>query len=130
MAAASQNEIAKELSLHPTTVEFHLKKLLKNNLIQPARIKNDIVHTGYFNHAILKRTPIKNEIIYTNKKPVYKFLIKYYNSKYYNDAISKAIIYLAENAYQDGCPKKIKTFKELAERFEKNFFEIFPHPYH
>jgi len=130
MAAASQNEIAKELEMHPTTVEFHLKKLLKSDLIEPAYIKNGIVYTGYFNNAILKRNPVKNEVIYTIKEPIYKFLIKYYNNGYYKDNISKAILDLSENVYPHGNPKKLKTFKQQAERLEKVIFEIFPHPYY
>jgi DNA-binding transcriptional ArsR family regulator len=130
MIVTTQSEIAKELELHPTTVEFHLKKLRKNDLIEPAQIKNGIVYTNYDNHAFLKRTPITNEIIYTTKIPVYKFLIKYYNKKYYKDYFSKAILDFTESLYPKGYPKKLMTKKERIQRFEKIIYEIFPHPYH
>jgi len=130
MVCASQNEIAKELAIYPTTVKFHLKKLLKSDLIEPAYIKNGIVYTCYSNHAILKRDPIKNEIIYTSKQRIYKFLIKYYHNKYYKGYLSKALMDVAESANPDGPPKKLKPLKQQIEQFEKCIFEIFPHPYY
>jgi DNA-binding MarR family transcriptional regulator len=130
MVAASQNEIAKELELHPTTVKFHLKKLLKYDFIEPAHIKNGVIYTRYINKTTLDRKPIKNEIIYTSKIPVYDLLIKYYKKKYFNDYLYKAFLEAVQSSYPDGPPKKFKTLKDYMKTYEDVIYEIFPHPYH
>lgn len=130
-AAASQKEIAKELELHPTTVEFHLKKLLKSDLIEPADMRNGVDYTCYHNHAVIQRKPVKNEVVYKLKQPIYRYLIKYYNTRDYKNYISEALLCAAENAYPGNrLPNKVMTFKERLELLEKIIFEIFPHPYY
>ena len=147
-ASASQIEIAKELEKHPTTIEYHLKKLEEMDIIEPAPVKKGIINAGINNLIIIKRKPHKNEIFYKIKDPanlkVYAILLKYYNKKTINDSTSESVInyieYVAKGnlskiittneKIKDAPSKRIKTTNQVLETFEKIVFEIFPHPYH
>jgi len=81
----SKTEIARELKIHPTTVQFHIKKLLDLDIIKPVEIKNG-KFTAYESY---KRTVYKKlkgrEILYTwrdseIKGDVFRVLISHKNS--------------------------------------------------
>jgi len=131
MVIASQIEIAKELDKHPTTINFHLKRLMKHGIIEPAPTGDGMIYTSLSNALIIKRKKSKNEIFYRLKEPkIEKLLIMYYEKRYYHDIIAEAIFSCAENVIPNGPPKRIRTTKEAIEQLEKIVFDIFPHPYY
>ena len=132
MVVASRTEIAKELDKHPTTVEFHLKRLLECGVIEPAPAVDGIIYTSSKNVPIIKRKKSKNEIFYRLTVPkIERIIIMYYEKGYYNDIIAEAIFTFIHDVMPLNRPvKRISTYKETMEIFEKNIFEIFPHPYY
>ena len=64
----SKNELAKELKLHPTTIDFHIQKLLELGIIAPAIGKNgEYVSNVSYNPTLLKK-PTGREVFYTFKE--------------------------------------------------------------
>lgn len=130
MVSASQIEIAKELDKHPTTINFHLKRLMKQGIIEPAPIKDGIIYTALNNGPIVKRKKTKNEIFYRIKEPeIQKLLIMCYNKRYYNDIISETICFCAEGLNPNP-PKRLNAWKDAVELVEDAIFDVFPHPYY
>jgi len=132
MVSASRIEIAKELDKHPTTVEFHLKRLLKCGIIEPAPTADGIIYTSLKNIPIIKRKKSKNEVFYRLKEPeIEKLLIMYYEKGQYHDIIAEAILTFVEELTPLNRPVKgILTAKERGELIEEIIFDIFPHPYY
>jgi len=129
---APQIEIAKELDKDPTTVNFHLKRLLKYDIIEQAPAENGKIYTALRNAPIIERKKSKNEIFYRIKEPeiIEKLLIIYYKKGYYDDIISEAILSYGEDVIKNNSAKRIKTSKEAVEIIEKILYDIFPHPYY
>lgn len=132
VGVASQTELAKELIKHPTTIDFHLKRLLKYNIIEQAPAENGVVYTRLRTSPIIKRKKSKNEVFYRMKEPqiIEKLLILYYTEGYYDDIISEAILSYGEDVTKNTPVKRIKTSEEVVDLVEKIFYDIFPHPYH
>lgn len=132
MVSASRIEIARELEKDPTTIKFHLKRLLKYSIIEQAPTKDGIVYTSTKNLPKIKRKKSKNEIFYRLKEPeIDRILIMYYKKGHYHDIIAEAICTYINEAMPIGTPvNKIRTAKETAETVEKILFDVLPHPYH
>jgi len=131
MVIASEIEIAKELDKHPTTINFHLKRLLKHGIIEPALTAEGIIYTGLRNVPIIKRKKTKNEIFYRIKEPAMrKLLIMCYKKGYYDDIIAETIYFCAEGLNPNGPPKRLNALKKSVEQAEEALFDIFPHPYY
>ena len=132
MVVASQIELSKELDKHPTTINFHLKRLLKHGIIETVEIENGVINTTSINAQIVKREKSKNEIFYMIKeaKEIDKLLTIFYKNRYYYDIISEAIFSYPEDAIKSSTHTKKRTTKETIEELEKVFYDIFPHPYH
>jgi predicted transcriptional regulator len=132
VVAASQIEIAKELEKHPTTINFHLKRLMKHGIIEPAPTGDGIIYSAFSNSLIIKRKKSKNEIFYRLKEPkIVKLLKMYYEKSYYHDIIAEAVFsYTEDVSPNDLPPPRIRTAKEAVEQLEKIVYDIFPHPYY
>lgn len=132
MVVASSREIAKELNKHPTTVKFHIKRLLECGIIELAPVENGLVYTSLRNVPKINRKKSKNEVIYRLKEPqIEKLIIMYYEKGYYSGIIADAILTFIEELMPLNRPvKKILTPKEREEMIEEILFDVFPHPYH
>lgn len=63
--AVSRVHISRILEIQPTTVDFHFKKLIDADIIEPAPVGKDGVY--FYKKKILKRKPKTKEIIYRFK---------------------------------------------------------------
>jgi predicted transcriptional regulator len=97
---ASQNEISEYLGKHPTTISFHLNKLIEVGLV----------------NRITKGKEIKYRINYEHE--MYDFFIKY------NKSILDGIIPFALNWWE------YKIQSDRIDNILEFFYEIFPHPYY
>lgn len=130
----SQMDLSKELEMHPTTIEFHLKKLLYMDIIEPAPIKNGVVQRlkrGYF----MDRKPITSEIIYRLKSEeiwhAIRNLIITQKSSLPNNSIIRLMVSKVENRDPSkDLPKRINSANGAVDSIIETIFEIFPHPYH
>jgi len=134
----SQIEISESLEKHPSTIEFHLKKLLDAQIIQRLSTENGkVVIPRSDNIKVLEYNPLGNEIIYKLKNPieVYERIITYSKS-FKNDIVVDEILHIIKEVVDDKLleksPKKIKKlkFKKEIDKKIDNFYKVFPHPYH
>jgi DNA-binding MarR family transcriptional regulator len=133
--AITQNEIAKNLEKHPTTVKYHLKKLIELDIIEEAEIKDGLALTKIPSRRHVERTPVKNETIYRLKNPplIYKLFLTNKKSLYKDKIFKIALEYVLYATYTFGrkrIGKNIWTDDKWFDLFEEVFYDIFPHPYH
>jgi predicted transcriptional regulator len=136
---ASRAELSKELELSPTAVSKHLKKLVKQGIIEPAPVENGTICTAHENKTIIERTPNGREIIYrltrspnTNKHmgKLLDELFTSYETGLVDDTVKLALEYIAI-VNPERKLRKIKKKKEYyLNYYEKKLWDIFPHPYH
>ena len=127
----SQIELSTVLEKKPKTVEFHLKKLLEKNIIEPAPFVNGVIKTSFPNSNVVDRKPINNEIIYRLKDPSLVISVLIENKKKLFDKDISILIEYLTFMTSDGIPKKIKIKKgSVDDRIFDTFFDVFPHPYH
>ena len=126
--SSHQNEIGKYLEMHPTTIEFHLKKLLESDIIEIAQPKDgEIVKQDA---PILDCSIKSNEIIYMLKDPwaMYDLLIKYKGSLI-DDVASSSILEFVNQMISGGIPERVDRTKDAVDKVFDMFFELFPPPF-
>jgi len=107
----SLNEICQEIEKPPTTVWFHLKKL----------VDKDIVETRRSGHSYAYR--IKNQ------KEMYNMLISYEDSL--TDDILNPFLEYIKYVLPDGFPPSYRRRKKKSiDEMIDSIYEVFPHPYH
>ncbi len=89
------------VSKHRTTLEFHLKKLVENNILQPVKIKRKV---GY--------------IFVKDEEEILDFLIKYNQALPYKEV--DGLVYWANRL----------IIPNITDPIMDSILEIFPHPYH
>jgi hypothetical protein len=124
--------------MHPNTIKFHLKKLLKLGIIRPVTLSEEgIVFPRREQYSrVLKRKSDTNEVIYRLVRPgsriICKLLIRYGNSLI-NDEISKIMMDYIEQMKnlrkQDPWPKNITSFKSSVNLMTDAFYDFFPLPF-
>ena len=132
ISCASQIELSKSLEKHPTTIEFHLKKLLDIGIIEPAPVDNKKVYIKYDGLKIVERAPIGKEIIYRLKDPysIYDSVILYKKKSSDKNFCNIPITQFKFWSTFDKPKTKSKSFQRSIDAFEEMIYEIFPHPYH
>jgi len=134
-AAISQKELSKELDLHPTTIEYHLKTLIELEIIEPAIVKDGVVYTNLKDCLNVNKTPDKNEVLYMLKKPGLVLKMFYtYKKSLSKDKIFRVCFekYAQDHAFLAKTKKvwQVKGFDYYIDFYIDKFYEIFPHPYH
>jgi DNA-binding transcriptional ArsR family regulator len=126
---SSQKEVSEEINKDPTTVSYHMKKLVEFGIIEPAPLGDGVVFRTN-NKGVILRSRVGNEAIYrlSNPKDVYKILITFKKSLI-DDVVNDVLDWI-EFTSKEGLPKRLKNQKNSAEDFVDDFWEIFPHPYH
>ena len=107
----SKSELSRELGVFPSTIHFHLNKLLELGVIQPMVEKDgEFISYQDFKLIVCKK-PVKREIFYMwksvqMKKDVYRLLITFKKS-----FLDPSII----NSYEIMCrePEKAKDLKKI-----------------
>lgn len=136
---ASQIELSDSLEKHPTTIEFHLKKLLNMGIIEHAPVINGKVNIKFNVIEKIGCAPIGKEIFYKLKEPYFinDSIIRYKGKLFgdnYCDILPVFYRYFhscskLERAIMIKSNTKILS-KNIVKSLEERFFEIFPHPYH
>jgi DNA-binding transcriptional ArsR family regulator len=126
---SSQIDISGSLKKHPTTIEFHLKKLLDLNIIEPVQPVNGKIYRDT-NPKIIECEPIGKEKIYVLKDPnaIYDLLTTYKHSLLEDNESNLILNYL--DSFTKDLPKKLSNPKNWEDIAIETLFEIFPHPYH
>ena len=138
---ASQAELSRELELAPATVAHHLKRLVSMGVVEPVPAENGIMYTAHKNKRIIERNPVGREIIYrlaktSNQNVVMDTLVGdlfiRYKKGLVNDAITKLILdgFRLWFPGRRGRSKRVRGNKVIMKDMEKQFWDMFPHPYH
>jgi DNA-binding MarR family transcriptional regulator len=135
MPATTQQELAENLDKHPSTINFHITKLIELGIIEPAPIKDGLALTNIPSGRNVERTPIKNETLYRVKNPaLVKKLFITYRKSLFKDKFFKAAfeyIYAADNYDREGKLKcNIRTMDWWFDYYMEIMLDVFPHPYH
>ena len=126
---SSQIDISGSLKKHPTTIEFHLKKLLDLNIIEPVQPVDGKIYRD-INPKIIECEPIGKEKIYVLKDPndIYDLLTTYKHSLVEDLESNLILDYL--DSFTSDLPEKLPSPKDWEDLAIETLFEIFPHPYH
>jgi DNA-binding transcriptional ArsR family regulator len=134
---ASQQEISESLEKHKTTIEFHLKKFLENDILEPAEYRNGLAITNHPSGRNLERKTKHNENLYRIKdyNLVKKLFISHKKSLFKDKFFKSAFWYISHVSKVYGPDvrkrtKNMKTFDDRWEVFLERAYDIFPHPYH
>jgi DNA-binding MarR family transcriptional regulator len=135
---ASQTELSRNLEKHPTTINFHLKKLIKAGIIERFPIENGIITIPRFdNIKFFEYLPVSNEKIYRLKKPnaIERTIIVYKNNFSDDRLVTATLSLLMDLITDDELRKKSskKTILNPESRIDEltdYVYEVFPHPYH
>ena len=81
----SKIELAKDLKLHPSTIHFHINKMLNMDIIKPIKVKDGRFISFKKNKTIFYKKPVGREIFYMWKNHdiflnVYRLLITHKES--------------------------------------------------
>ena len=129
----SKVELAKELKVHPSTIHFHIKKLLDMGIIKPIEVK-DGKFISYERHKpIVFKKSVGREILYTWKnsetiRNVYELLITHKKSMLDPSIINAYVDYLKESNNMFN-RKKLKRYFSLNSTID-NFFKIVEEMFH
>jgi len=131
----SQIELSRELNKSPTTIEFHLKKLVDMDIITPVNIENGLIQRRQDSCYIVGRRPVRSEIIYRIKNAdielkLHKLIMKYGDSLPDQKTIAPLIKFVQENGIAKNLPNRINCH-DVAMNIVCNILSgIFLHPYH
>ncbi len=131
--ACSQIELAENLQKTPTTIMFHLKKLIDANIIELSPIKEGKllrIKPG----TVILRKPVRNEKIYRITKeylrPICVLLTVYEKSFSKDDIIGDVLRTLKNDMKNRANIQKLLSPKNQIEAILNAGFDIFPHPYY
>ena len=125
---SSQIEMSRGLEKHPTTIEFHLKKLLENEIVEIVEPCNGKICRDITPHVV-ECEPIGKEVIYVLKDPyaIYDLLILHKSSLMDDTANSFVLDFLDDLGK---IPEHVNNPRDIIDLAIEAFFEVFPHPYH
>ena len=133
----SQIELSKSLNRKPTTIEFHLKKMIEIGIIAPVVVENGLILRHKNSCYIMGRRPVKSEIIYGFKNQdallhVHRLIHKYGGSFPDQKTNSELINYIQDIQISDKLPKHIfvTDFKTAIDKVTEKLYAVLPHPYH
>ena len=138
----SQTEISVALGKEPSTIDFHLKKLKKANIIEVLP-KNPNFDDGW--GVVVKRNIISNEKLYSFAEgqllnSIYNLAIIYKDGLPSKSLLNK-LLYISTEAFGNHFDKKLRLIKKPNPYKKINtpncgfnsaieaFYKIFPNPY-
>jgi DNA-binding transcriptional ArsR family regulator len=130
--ACSKMDLCKELDKHPSTIDFHLKKLVKLDIIKKADIKNNMIKMP---KGIIKYERTSNEIVYIFKDMgifynLYDLLIVYKGSlpekQLFNYFLKEGKAHLSKRKRSPY--NNVNSPDDAIDTVVKLFNDIFPNP--
>jgi DNA-binding Lrp family transcriptional regulator len=121
------SELSQFLEKSPSTINFHLNKLIENDIITEAPIINGVIYRPNCKNTF-DRKIIGREVIYSLKDPhtVYRIFTTYKKS-----LLDETTVKIFEEIYPStSFIKRYRPINHSMDRFIDQFFEMFPHPYH
>jgi len=128
---ASQKNLSDELAKTPSTIKFHLKKLIEMKIIEEATKGKGFIFTKYKKVKKMGYTPQGREIVYMLKNPylIYDLFVCYKNKLFDNGTTGEMLDLFDWLASYEEKPKRIKDKKKSAKDVEDLLYELFPLPF-
>jgi DNA-binding transcriptional ArsR family regulator len=133
----SKTELAKDLGVYPSIIDFHLKKLLDADIIKSAEGKNSVFISPIARKSVFLKKPVGREIFYVFKnreilEDVHRLLITYKNSMMDPSIVNAYYEFVEE--WNHLCrykkPKKYFCFNSTIDNFINILEEILYFPFH
>jgi len=122
----SQIEISKSLEKHPTTIEFHLRKLEKMGIIKPVKSEYGVIKLDFIPYEV-ERIPDGSEKIYSLVDPyfIYDLLVIHKDSILEGEEF-KGIFEYIDYYVQEGIPEKMISPRDAIDVLANIFWNMFP----
>jgi DNA-binding transcriptional ArsR family regulator len=129
MIVCSQVELSKSLDKHPTTIEFHLKKMEKMGIISQVKSEFGVIKLDFKPYEV-EHFQEGNEIIYRLEDPylIYDLLITY-NKSLFNDEIYRQMVDYIDYMVSTGVPNKMASPRDAIDAVFNFFWDMFPPPF-
>jgi predicted transcriptional regulator len=128
----SRMDLSRELEMTPSTIDFHLKKLLKAGVIEPAKLNDEgiIFDMKWEEPNIIKRRLVGNEVIYklTDRYVIYRFFIKFKDSLI-NDDVSKSVLYCIKLVRNLRSDEKLNSYRDFFDSVADHYYKMCPIPF-
>lgn len=133
----SQNDFSEIIDKHPTTIEYHLKKLVDMDIVCKVKTKDGFTYINYPETNKCKRVPKGNEKLYSLKDPA-KVIFLFWNHKesFKNDEVFRVTFKEYLKMHRRAKKRKIVAVSDLKKIFDsrlddvlKLFYEFFPPPF-
>ncbi|MBE3095198.1 MAG: winged helix-turn-helix transcriptional regulator [Actinobacteria bacterium] len=121
----SQKDISRFLEKHPTTISFHLRKMIQAGIIEQVSIDKGIIYNET-PPIIINRPQVSSVKIYVLQDPwmIYDLLIK--NKENLGDKeVVTGIIEYVEFIISEGIPKQIQNREDTKESILNTFYKFF-----
>jgi DNA-binding MarR family transcriptional regulator len=121
----SQKDISRFLEKHPTTISFHLRKMIQAGIIEQVPIDNGVIYNDT-PPITINRPQVSSEKIYVLQDPwmIYDLLIK--NKENLGDKeVVTSIIEYVEFIISGGIPKQIQNREDTKESILNTFYRFF-----
>jgi len=122
----SQIEISKSLEKHPTTIEFHLKKMEKMDVIKQVKSEYGVIKLDFVPYEVEHKQE-GNEILYCLIDPylIYDLLVINKDSMLEDDEFKNIFEYIVFSV-ETGIPDKITSPRDAIDILAKIFRDMFP----
>lgn len=122
----SQAEISKSIEKHPTTIEFHLKKMEKMGIIKQVKSEYGVVKLDFKPYEV-EHIQEGNEIIYCLVDPylIYDLLVIHKENVLDDEEFRQMFEYI-EFGVETGVPDKISSPRDAVDTLIKLFWDMFP----
>ena len=121
----SQKDISRFLEKHPTTISFHLRKMIQAGIIEQVLIDKGVIYNDT-PPITINRPQVSSEKIYVLQDPwmIYDLLIK--NKENLGDKeVVTGIIEYVEFIISEGIPKQIQNREDTKESILNTFYGFF-----
>ena len=121
----SQKDISRFLEKHPTTISFHLRKMIQAGIIEQVSIDKGVIYNDT-PPITINRPQVSSEKIYVLQDPwmIYDLLIK--NKENLGDKeVVTGIIEYVEFIISEGIPKQIQNREDTKESILNTFYGFF-----
>lgn len=125
----SQVEISKSIEKHPTTIEFHLKKMEKMGIIKQVKSEYGIVKLDFRPYEV-EHIQEGNEIIYCLVDPylIYDLLVIHKENVLDDEEFRQMFEYISFGV-ETGVPNQISSPRDAVDVLIKLFWDMFPPPF-
>ena len=121
----SQKDISRFLEKHPTTISFHLRKMIQAGIIEQVSIDKGVIYNDV-PPITINRPQVSSEKIYVLQDPwmIYDLLIKNKENLSDKEVVIGIIEYVAF-IISEGIPKQIQNREDTKESILNTFYGFF-----